>query len=147
MTYRANCLLGAGSFSAGTILGFNAITADYRTFAGVCTIAVRCPLVERMRGLCRRNNITALTNNCCQAVAVVFSTVRGFPICNGAIFILTDMPMGGFIVLPISREAMTFSRNYFRISEFTVNRRCAVVIIRKQRMPVVDRYGHFGGVA
>ena len=55
--------------------------------------------------------------------------------------------MGGFIVLPISREAMTLSRNYFLIAEFTVNRRCAVVIIRKQRMPVVDRYGHFGGVA
>ena len=55
--------------------------------------------------------------------------------------------MVGLVVLPISREAMTFSRNYFRIAEFTVNRRCAVVIIRKQRMPVVDRYGHFGGVA
>ena len=40
MTYRADCLLGAGSFSAGTIIGFNAITADYRAFAGVCTIAV-----------------------------------------------------------------------------------------------------------
>ena len=140
----ADSLAVAGSRTAGAAFGLHALgAAVHRAPARVGAVSVGAPGAPCVPGLCLREDIAAGADHRRGAVAVVAAAVGGRSVGDGAAAVLADVPVVAVIPVPVSGEVVLLGRDDDHIAVIhAVYRRCAVAVVRRRRVSVVNGYGH-----